>query len=152
MLRDVVDRLPIVPTLPQMAARLQPIALEDTVRYLVGLAVAPTCWLRTFDIGGPDVLTYRDLLRAISLIRKRSRWLVPVPGILTDLSTWFVVLLTQVDRQTARALFESMPHDLICRESTIQQILPGALMTVRESLASAERELTSWMPSTGSTA
>jgi len=105
--------------------RLQPIAVRDVLRYLVGSASMPPHVSRGFDVGGPDVLTYRDMMqryaRAAGLPR---RLIVGVPVLTPRLSSLWVGLVTPVPPGIARPLVESLQHEVVCREDDVRRYVP----------------------------
>lgn len=135
MLTDVLLRLPFVAYTRLMTTRVQPIAIADVTRYLVQCATEPTTWNAQFDIGGPEVVSYLDLFKMIDSLLGTNRRMIELPGRHLRTASWFVSLLTGIDRRAARTLFESIGCEMICHESRIQEVFPGRLLTVQESLA-----------------
>jgi uncharacterized protein YbjT (DUF2867 family) len=125
MMRYLTERLPAMTTPRWVANRVQPIAIRDVLRYLVGSATMPTEVSRAFDIGGPDVLTYRDMMqRYASVAGLRRRVIVPV-GVLTPrLSSLWVSLVTPVPAAIARPLVDSLVHEVVCTEHDIARWVP----------------------------
>ena len=126
MLRYLTERLPAMVTPRWVRNRIQPIAIRDVVRYLVACATAlPPDLNRTFDIGGPDVLTYVSMMqRYTALAGLRRRVIVPVPVLSPSLSSHWVGLVTPVPNAIARPLVESLRHEVVCREHDIAQWIP----------------------------
>ncbi|MFE9331516.1 SDR family oxidoreductase [Streptomyces sp. NPDC006925] len=126
MLRYLTERLPLMVTPSWVRTRIQPIAVRDVLRYLVAAAALPAGLNRTFDIGGPDVLTYRDMmLRYASVARLPRRLILPVPVLTPGLSSHWIGLVTPVPPTVARPLAESLRHEVVCRENDIVRYLPG---------------------------
>ncbi|MEW2219740.1 SDR family oxidoreductase [Streptomyces sp. NPDC006990] len=126
MLRYLTERLPLMVTPSWVRTRIQPIAVRDVLRYLVAAAALPTGLNRTFDIGGPDVLTYRDMmLRYASVAGLPRRLILPVPVLTPGLSSHWIGLVTPVPPAVARPLAESLRHEVVCRENDIVRYLPG---------------------------
>ncbi|MET8628946.1 SDR family oxidoreductase [Kitasatospora sp. NPDC004669] len=125
MLRYLTERLPAMVTPRWVDTRIQPIAVRDVLRYLVGAAALPPQVDRAFDIGGPDVLTYRLMMqryaRAAGLPR---RLIVPVPVLSPALSSHWVGLVTPVPGPLARPLVESLRHEVVCGEHDIARWIP----------------------------
>lgn len=108
MLRYLTERLPVMVTPSWVRTRIQPIAVRDVLRYLVGSAGMPATVSRAFDIGGPDVLTYLDMMRRYATVDGLPRRLIlPVPVLTPRLSSHWVGLVTPVPRSIARPLAES---------------------------------------------
>jgi uncharacterized protein YbjT (DUF2867 family) len=125
MLRYLTERLPVMVTPRWVETRSQPIAVRDVLHYLVGAASLPADVNRTFDIGGPDVLTYRDMMqefaRASGLPARR---IVPVPVLSPSLSSHWVGLVTPVPRAIARPLVDSLVHEVVVQDDAINRYVP----------------------------
>jgi hypothetical protein len=131
--------------------RTQPIAVADVVRYLVGVLDLPaSAAARTFDIGGPEVLEYGDMLRRVSAIQGRSTLVVPLPLLSLALSwplsvcwqTWRWVslalwLVTDVDPKAGSALLGSMGNEVVAREGSIRELVPFEPMDYDDAVLAA---------------
>lgn len=125
MLRYLTERLPLMITPSWVRTRIQPIAVRDVLRYLVGCARLPAGVSRTFDIGGPDVLTYRDMMqRYARLAGLPERLILPVPVLTPGLSSLWIGLVTPVPPGIARPLAESLRHEVVCHEHDIARYVP----------------------------
>ncbi|MFI1292294.1 SDR family oxidoreductase [Streptomyces sp. NPDC020792] len=125
MLRYLTERLPVMVTPSWVGTRIQPIAVRDVLRVLVGSARMPADVNRAFDIGGPDVLTYRDMmLRYAAVAGLPRRVIVPVPVLTPRLSSHWIGLVTPVPAAIARPLAESLRHEVVCREHDILRYVP----------------------------
>jgi hypothetical protein len=108
-----------------VSTRIQPIGVQDVLRYLVGAAELPADVDREFDIGGPDVMTYRDMMeRYAQVAGLRKRLIVPVPILTPRLSSHWIGLVTPVPRGLARPLAESLRYEVVCAEHDIAQYVP----------------------------
>ncbi|MFJ3162841.1 SDR family oxidoreductase [Streptomyces kanasensis] len=145
MLRYLTERLPVMISPSWVGTRIQPVAVRDVLRYLVGSARLPADVHRTFDIGGPDVLTYRDLMRRYAAVAGlRRRFIVSVPVLSLRLSSLWIGLVTPVPASIARPLAASLRHEVVCREHDIGRYVPdppGAPIGVDEALALALRRV-----------
>jgi uncharacterized protein YbjT (DUF2867 family) len=141
MLRYLTERLPAMTTPRWVSTRIQPIAVRDVLRYLVGAADLPPEVSRTFDIGGPDVLTYADMMRRYAAVAGlRPRLIIPVPVLTPGLSSHWVGLVTPVPASIARPLVESLRHEVVCHENDIASYLPdppGGLLGFDEAVRRA---------------
>jgi uncharacterized protein YbjT (DUF2867 family) len=125
MLRYLTERLPAMVTPKWVKSRIQPIAIRDVLRYLVGCADLPPEVSRTFDIGGPDVLTYEEMMQRYARIAGlRKRLIVPVPVLSPRLSSHWVEVITPVPNAIARPLVESLRNTVVCSEHDIAEHLP----------------------------
>lgn len=136
--RQLVRRLPVMVAPTWVSTRSQPIAVDDVVGYLLGVLEDPATAGVTYDIGGPDVLTYREMMEqsAEAMGRQRPR-IVALPIISTWLSGKGLRVVTDVDPDTAAALVESMENEVVVRDDAITRILPRQLLTFREAVAVA---------------
>jgi len=125
MLRYLTERLPAMTTPRWVNTRIQPIAVRDVLRYLVAAADLPSQVTRSFDIGGPDVLTYAQMMQRYAAVAGlRRRLIVPVPVLSPGLSSHWVGLITPVPASIARPLVESLKYEMICREHDIAAYVP----------------------------
>ncbi|MER6347158.1 SDR family oxidoreductase [Streptomyces sp. NPDC001595] len=125
MLRYLTERLPVMVTPSWVHTRIQPVAVRDVLRALVGSADMPPEVNRTFDLGGPEVLTYRDMmLRYAQVAGLPRRFVVPVPVLTPGLSSHWVGLVTPVPASIARPLAESLRHEVVCHEHDIARYVP----------------------------
>jgi uncharacterized protein YbjT (DUF2867 family) len=124
MTRQLVEHLPAMITPRWVKTRTQPVAVADVIRYLVGVLEKPEAAGKTYDIGGPEVLAYVEMLRRVALIEGRKRLVVPVPLLTPSLSARWLSLVTDVDTQTGRSLIDSMSNEVIVRDDSIRRLLP----------------------------
>ena len=125
MLRYLTERLPAMVTPKWAENRVQPIAIRDVLRYLVGCATLPPDVDRAFDIGGPDVLTYVEMMQRYARVAGLPRRLiVPVPVLSPWLSSHWVGLVTPVPSSIARPLVESLRNEVVTTEHDIARYVP----------------------------
>ncbi|MFI7501606.1 SDR family oxidoreductase [Streptomyces sp. NPDC049687] len=125
MLRYLTERLPLMITPSWVHTRIQPVSVRDVLRALVGSARLPDDVSRAFDIGGPDILTYREMmLRYAAVAGLPRRVILPVPVLTPGLSSQWVGLVTPVPASIARPLTESLRHEVVCREHDIARYVP----------------------------
>ena len=125
MLRYLTERLPVMVTPTWVHTRIQPIAVRDVLRYLVGSASMPSDVNRTFDIGGPDVLTYLEMMQGYAQVAGLSRRrVVPVPVLTPGLSSHWVGIVTPVPASIARPLVDSLKNTVVAAEDDIRQYVP----------------------------
>ncbi|WP_299035631.1 SDR family oxidoreductase [uncultured Pseudokineococcus sp.] len=138
MMRNLTEMLPAMVTPKWVRSRIQPIAVRDVLRYLVGAARLPEGTNRGFDIGGPDVLTYREMMQGYAAIAGlKPRVIVPLPVLTPRLASRWVGLVTPVPKKIAQPLVGSLVHDVVCKESDIRSHVPdpeGGLIDFRESV------------------
>ncbi|MFJ3906309.1 SDR family oxidoreductase [Streptomyces sp. NPDC090025] len=125
MLRYLTERLPVMVTPSWVATRVQPIAVRDVLRYLTGSARMPADVNRAFDIGGPDILTYEQMMRRYAEVAELPpRVILRVPMLTPRLSSLWIGLVTPVPRALARPLAESLRHEVVCGEHDIARHVP----------------------------
>lgn len=125
MLRYLTERLPAMVTPRWVRNRIQPIAIRDVLRYLVAWADVPDEVNRAFDIGGPEVLTYADMMRRYAAVTGlRPRLIVPVRVLSPKLSALWVGAVTPVPGRIARPLVASLVHEAVCAEHDIARYVP----------------------------
>lgn len=123
--RQLVKNLPAMVAPQWVATRTQPIALQDVVRYLVGVLDNPDALGRVFEIGGPEVISYRDMLRRASKIQQgRDVPIVVVPVLTPELSSRWLSFVTDVDTATGRNLIESMDNEVVVKDDAIREVVP----------------------------
>jgi uncharacterized protein YbjT (DUF2867 family) len=135
--RQLVEHLPAMITPRWVRTRTQPVAIRDVVRYLVGVLEKPEAAGRTFEIGGPDVLAYVDMLRRVAVIEGRSLRVVPVPLLSPRLSSRWLSLVTNVDVQTGRSLVDSMTNEVVVRDHSIRELVDFEPMSYDEAVLAA---------------
>ena len=123
--RQLVDHLPAMITPRWVNTRVQPIALPDVVRYLVGVLEAPAAKGKVYEIGGPEVLRYIDMLSRAARILGKPLPRITVPLLSPRLSSAWLALVTDVDLATARNLVDSMTNEVVVNDHSIEQLVPG---------------------------
>lgn len=138
MLRYLVERLPVMTPPRWVDTPCQPIAIGDVLRYLKGCLDRPDTAGETFDIGGADVLTYRDLIDIYAdAAGLRRRVVLKVPVLTPGLSALWIHLVTPVPAALARPLAEGLAVPVICRDRRILERIPGRPAGCRETIATA---------------
>ena len=138
IIRDLVEKLPVMVTPRWLNSRCQPIGVRDIMFYLTAVLDNPACFGRAFDVGGPDVLTYRQMLLGLAAERGYRRWIVTVPVLTPRLSSWWLYLVTSTTFSLAQSLVESLKNDTVCDPGkSIGAVVPHAPMSYREALALA---------------
>jgi uncharacterized protein YbjT (DUF2867 family) len=137
--RQLVNHLPMMLTPAWVNTRTQPIALTDVLRYLVGVLGLPEARGRTFEIGGPDVLRYIDMMQRAAAVQGKRLPNISVPLLTPHLSSLWLSLVTDVDTATARNLVDSMNNEVIVTDHSIEDLVPGSSLgyddAVRQALA-----------------
>ena len=138
ILRYLVERLPIMVTPAWVKSLSQPIAVTNVIDYLAGCLDVPETAGRTFDIGGPVILSYRELFDIYARVAKlRKRIIIPVPVLTPKLSSYWIQLVTPVPSSLSRPLAEGLRNKVVCRENTIRDLIPTRLLSPEEAIARA---------------
>ena len=140
--RQLVAHLPVMVGPHWVTTKTQPIALADVVRYLVGVLEPVEARGRTFEVGGPDVLSYAEMLQRVARIRfGRALPIMTVPLLTPGLSSRWLALVTDVDVATGRNLIDSMTNEVVVQDESIRDLVPGEPMGYDDAvrLALADR-------------
>jgi uncharacterized protein YbjT (DUF2867 family) len=135
----LVDRLPGMVTPRWVSTPTQPIALVDVVRYLAGLCGLERALGASFDAGGPEVMTYREMIERIARLRGRHPLIVEVPVLSPRLSSYWLHLVTPVNAQMARPLIEGLRNPTVARDNRIRELMPFPLTSFEEAARAALR-------------
>ena len=141
MLRYLVERLRIMVCPNWVKSLAQPIALDDVIQYLAECLGKPQTIGKIFEIGGPDKITYEELMRVYSAYLGKNLFVLQIPFLTTRLSSYWVDLITPVKASLARPLIDSLVHDTIVTDDSITKIIPIRLKSVRESIDIATKEM-----------
>lgn len=138
ILRYLVDRLPVMITPRWVKSESQPISVRNVLHYLVECLNTPETIGQTLDIGGPDVIRYRDLMDVMSdALGLRRRWVIPVPVLTPRLSSLWIHLVTPLSARIARPLAEGLRNRVVCRDNRAAELMPQQLLTVQEAIDAA---------------
>jgi uncharacterized protein YbjT (DUF2867 family) len=141
MLRHLVERLPVMVCPKWIRTRIQPIALRDVISYLVGCLFNAAATGQTFDIGGPEILTYEEMMQEYAAARGLARRLIVVVPFLTPLlSAYWVDLVTPVPSGIAHPLIEGMKNEVICRDNRIDEYVAIRKTSFRDAVRAAVSE------------
>ena len=138
ILRYLVERLPIMVTPRWVRTESQPIAVRNVLNYLVACLDQPETVGRTLDIGGVDVMSYRDIMQVMAAsLGLPRRVIIPVPVLTPRLSSLWIHLVTPISHRIARPLAEGLRNRVVCRDTAAARLMPQKLLTVREAIAAA---------------
>jgi uncharacterized protein YbjT (DUF2867 family) len=135
----LVDRLPAMITPRWVSTPTQPIALTDAVRYLAGLCGLEEALGASFDAGGPEVMTYREMIERIARLRGRHPLIVEMPVLSPRLSSYWLHLVTPVNAQMARPLIEGLRNPTVAHDHRIRELMPFPLTSFEEAARAALR-------------
>lgn len=142
IVRYLVERLPVMVCPRWVYTLSQPIAIENALDYLAGCLEVPATAGRTFDIGGPQILSYADLMRLYAKVRGLKRVILGLPLIPVNLSAFWVNLITPVPAGVVIPLAEGLRNQAICRENAIRELIPLTLLPMEQAICNALAEET----------
>jgi len=139
MIRSLVMKLPVMVTPRWVSTRCQPIAIGDVIGYLAGVLRVQEAE-GTFDIGGPEILSYREMMEKMARILGRPLLIIPVPVLTPKLSSYWVGLFTPVKPSISMALIEGLANEVVCRDDRIRELVPLPLTPYEEAVRIALAE------------
>jgi uncharacterized protein YbjT (DUF2867 family) len=140
MLRYLVERLPVMMCPKWIESKCQPVALQNAIEYLLGCLFEPATAGLTLEIGGPDILSYRELMFLYARVRGLRRLIFTVPVLTPRLSSHWVYLMTPVPAGIVIPLVEGLKNDVICRDNRIRELVPIRLITMEQAICTALAE------------
>jgi uncharacterized protein YbjT (DUF2867 family) len=137
IIRDLVNKLPIMITPKWLNTRCQPIAITDVLEFLSKSLLNPATYNQSFDIGGPDILTYKEMLLGFAKAKNLKRWIFTVPVMTPKLSSYWLYFVTSTSYKLASALVSSMKVEVVCRDTRINELLGVTPMSYDLALSRA---------------
>ena len=138
----LVKRLPVMVTPSWVSTLTQPIALDDVAGYLAGVCGEESMFGEGYDVGGPEVMTYREMIERVAALLGRNPTIVEVPVLTPYLSSLWLNLVTPVNASVARPLVEGLRNPTVAREERIRKLLPLRLTSFDEAARQALTEPT----------
>ena len=143
IIRDLVEKLPIMITPKWLNTKCQPIAIADVLSFLSKSLLNPKTFNQNFDIGGPDILTYKEMLLGFAEVRNLRRYIYTVPIMTPKLSSYWLYFVTSTSYKLATSLVNSMKVEVVCRDNNINQLLDIEPYSYRTALERAFRKIKS---------
>lgn len=134
IIRDLTEKLPVMTTPSWVKTKTQPIAIRDVLGYLEGVLLNERTYDQTFDIGGPDVLSFKDMLLTYAKVRKLKRRIFIIPFLSPKISSYWLYFVTSTSYSLAQSLVDSMKSETIVKDHRIDQIIPRKCLTYEEAL------------------
>ncbi len=141
IIRDIVEKLPIMVTPKWLNTKTQPIAIRDVLTLLIGVINKKETFNKSFDIFGPEVLTYKELLLQFAKVRNLKRLIITLPVLTPRLSSYWLYFVTSTSYNLASALVDSMKIEVIGRPSSIFTIVPIQPLTYKEAVTKAFQKI-----------
>jgi uncharacterized protein YbjT (DUF2867 family) len=123
IIRDLVEKLPVMIAPIWLETKSQPIAVRNVIEFLSGVLLNGTTYNRSYDIGGPDIMTYKQMLLRFAVVRGLKRWIGIVPVMTPKLSSYWLYFITSTSYSLAQNLVDSMKVEVICKENNLEKIL-----------------------------
>ena len=137
IIRDLCEKLPVMIAPKWLKTKIQPIAIRDVIAFLLGVLDNEKCFDKSFDIGGPDVLTYKEMLMKYSKIRGLKLWIISVPVMSPRLSSYWLYFVTSTSYKLAVNLVDSMKMEVVARDNDLQEILDIQPISYEEAIKKA---------------
>ena len=137
IIRDLIEKLPVMITPSVAHTECQPIAIRNVLEYLTGVILCDKCMGRDFDIGGPSVMSYLAMLKRFATERGLKRWVIGVPFFSARLCSYGLTLLTSTNYRLARTLTGSLHMKTVCQENHIRELIPTELISYEQAIERA---------------
>jgi len=153
IIRDLVNKLPVMITPKWLNTKCQPIAINDVLEFLSKSLLNPLTYNQSFDIGGPDILTYKEMLLAFAEAKNLKRYIFTIPVMTPKLSSYWLYFVTSTSYKLATALVSSMKVEVICSDHRINELLGVQPISYKEALSRAlskvgeDKVVSSWKDS-----
>ncbi len=134
IIRDLVEKLPVMIAPRWLKTRCQPIGIRNVIEYLQGVMLKPEAFNQSFDIGGADILTYKEMLLGYAQVRNLKRLIITVPVLSPKLSSLWLYFVTSTSYSLARTLVASMKNEVICHDKRIEKVVPIKILRYHEAL------------------
>jgi len=137
VIRDLALHLPVMVTPKWVRSRTQPISLHDLVEYLVRVAELPETAGGIYDVGGPQVLSYAEMMQEFARVNDKHILIIPVPVLTPRLSSYWLDLVTAVPADVVRPLIDGLRHDLLADDASIRGLIPLPLSSYADAIRAA---------------
>jgi len=134
IIRDLTEKLPLMTVPRWVNTKCQPIGIRDVLGYLEGVLLNKKALGKTFDIGGPDILTFKDMMLGYAKVRKLKRYIVTIPLLSPKISSYWLYFVTSTSYQLAQSLVDSMKNETIMKNHDIDKVVPRKCLTYQEAL------------------
>jgi uncharacterized protein YbjT (DUF2867 family) len=141
IIRDLVEKLPVMVAPKWVSSKCQPIAIRDLLFYLSHVVGNEATYGRTLEVGGPDVLTYKEMLLGFAKVRGLRRFILTVPVLTPHLSSYWLIFVTPTNFHLAMSLVASLKNNAVMSDHTIDQLLPHKCLSYEEALRQTLRKI-----------
>ena len=137
IIRDLCEKLPVMITPKWVLTKCQPIAIRNVIHYLIGVVLKETHYNKSYDIGGPDVITYKEMMLLYSKTRGIKLWIFTIPIMTPKLSSYWLYFVTSTSYKLAINLVDSMKMEVICKNNDLQKALGIVPITYVDAIKQA---------------
>jgi uncharacterized protein YbjT (DUF2867 family) len=123
IIRDLVEKLPVMIAPRWLETKSQPVAVRNVIEFLSGVLLNETTYNKSYDIGGPDIMTYKQMLLRFAAVRGLKRWIGIVPVMTPKLSSYWLYFITSTSYSLAQNLVDSMKVEVICKNNNLKELL-----------------------------
>jgi uncharacterized protein YbjT (DUF2867 family) len=141
IIRDLVEKLPVMIAPRWLNTRSQPIAIRNVIEFLSGVLLNEKTFSQSYDIGGPDILTYKQMLLSFAKARGLRRYIGTVPVMTPKLSSYWLYFITSTSYHLAQNLVDSMKVEVICKENHLGELLGITLLNYESAIKDAFRKM-----------
>ncbi|WP_127140059.1 SDR family oxidoreductase [Flagellimonas marinaquae] len=141
IIRDLCEKLPVMITPKWVLTKTQPIAIRDVIQFLTGVLGNRETYGQSFDIGGPDVITYKDMLHGYAKVRGFKNWIFTVPVMTPKLSSYWLYFVTSTSYKLAVNLVDSMKMEVVAEDNRLQQMLGIETHSYEEAIDMAFKKI-----------
>ncbi|MHA7865394.1 SDR family oxidoreductase [Flagellimonas marinaquae] len=141
IIRDLCEKLPVMITPKWVLTKTQPIAIRDVIQFLTGVLGNRETYRQSFDIGGPDVITYKDMLHGYAKVRGFRNWIFTVPVMTPKLSSYWLYFVTSTSYKLAVNLVDSMKMEVVAEDNRLQQMLGIETHSYEEAIDMAFKKI-----------
>jgi uncharacterized protein YbjT (DUF2867 family) len=137
IIRDIVEKLPVMIAPRWLNTHSQPIAIRNVIEFLSGVLLNEKTFNHSYDIGGPDILTYKQMLLRFAAVRGLKRWIGIVPVMTPKLSSYWLYFITSTSYSLAQNLVDSMKVEVICKDNNLKELLAITPVSYEDAIREA---------------
>jgi uncharacterized protein YbjT (DUF2867 family) len=141
IIRDLVEKLPLMIAPRWLDTKSQPIAIRNVIEFLSGVLLNEKTFNKSFDIGGPDIMTYKQMLLRFAKVRELKRWIGIVPVMTPKLSSYWLYFITSTSYSLAQNLVDSMKVEVICKDNNLKDILGITPVSYEDAIKEAFKKI-----------
>ncbi len=141
IIRDLVEKLPVMITPKWVLTRCQPVAIRDVIQYLIGVLLREECFNQSFDIGGPNIITYKEMMLLYAKTRGIKLWIYTLPVFSPRISSYWLYFVTSTSYKLALNLVDSMKMEVVCKDNRLQRMLAIKPITYVEAIKLAFKKI-----------